>query len=399
MKLINSYPLVIITLVLYLMFFATYHYSPFNNILFVSEDNVGEYAQFFLYLLAAIFTFGATYNQSKSYPINWLKYFWALLFIVMALVEIDWGSRIFSASELITDGQTLYDMTGISQLLSIIDNKILYILIFMVFAAVIPLFEEKFLVKYFQGYKPYFANHDYVIAMLLNLFLVMKMYFSKNSAFYEFTELMIAVSFFYLSRQQLEKNMGNLPLWVLIFALGFSYFNIGHSSQLINFNPDSIITRRVLREKDYDRAKTLINQIMERNKNDLYFWGYLPQGNSARSFLLSHLYSITGNEELRQKYLKDSYQMASLKLSQYRYLQWMIKSSAGKNTMSPKKLKRLGYNFKEFDQTLGINYSSIIKNLILNESVSTPNLESQLTEFYRALYHRQELEIRNLASK
>jgi len=384
------------------MFLLTYYIFPYQNSIWLSEDNLIEYTQFFLYLFAFIFAITDIYNtqinKEKTSRAIWIRYLWVFLLFFLAMEEIDWGSRIIQYRFPTLQDINSYRAVNLHNIVTYQDPRIVYFVFFLIFGLILPLLEKKLIPKFSANYYPTFLDQDYIITMSLGLGLTILIHFTQIRPFYEFSELCIAASFFYLEGKRLnlknKKNEKNefwliVILLVICFSLGFSYFKMGITTSYRGFNPDHLITRSLLKPNNWKRSISINRELITENKVNPYFWGYLPANNASRFFLLSHLYNLGKKESSSELFLSHSKKAAQKAIAQNKFLLWMIENRQKQPGMLTDKEQREIINdhlaLKDFFK---LNYHAVMQGILTGKLPYPRTIEFELTDIYRLLLNK-----------
>ncbi len=367
MEFIKKQGLILITLVLYSFYFFSIYHLPLIHIKLVAEDHLGDYLQLFSYLASGLILSYYLYKKKRftvPYLIHWLL---ALSFFLIAKTD------------------------------SFLPSKSYYSLAFALLGIGIPGLE--FLIKRFadKHFAAFTLNHGFILSLICSAILIEIFSIPQYFMLYKFSELVLSLCFLYLSLSLLEKDLPyKIVSAVLIFALGFSYFDSSESSSLGEVHPDLQITRNLLPHKEYEMGILLYQKYMLKQKDSPYYFGYLPPDNSTRFLLLAYMSFLQGKTDEAYSFLKQANYISAKRLGQYRFLRYIIDRHTHRrqNYFSLQTLMKP--YLSNIDIEVGLNYDTIFKHLFDNQPYTKKGLQAELINLYRALYYKQPLNLKEI---
>lgn len=372
-------------------FFITYVYFPYTHLLLVTEDNLGEYIQFFCYLFAAVIMGIKAMGPTAGKLEKIIKIGLSGILFFIAMEEVDWLSRIFRYQISYIQDKNTYGALNIHNMIALEGINIQYIFYFAFWGVLLPAGEKFFLVTRFPRYQPTFINVDYLLALTLVLLMAIVLQFFSLISFYEFSELILAAAVFYLALKQLSPPVVHLPWMVGCLALSFSYFAIGETHDLRNFNPDRLLSSDLLLDKDYARALSIVERLIAKQKKNIYYYGYLPQDETTYHLLKQYLHVMHGDKTLDPNALRQAYALVLSKINQYQFLRLMLQHKLGK-TVALQDYLRLANDFSPIDRQTGVKYPAVVKALLQDKPAARKGLQANWVMLYRSLYFNRPLE-------
>jgi hypothetical protein len=188
-RLLQRYPLSLLTALLFLLYFAAYFWIPELHRKLVVEDELGENGQFLLYLAASVFFFIEGRASEGARRIRSLVL--ALGSLLLAGEEVSWFTRLFGYEWTWLSSKTTQGSADFHNLVDLYGKRWIYVAFFLVQATAVPVLEK---LCFPRAGGNVFARKDHVTTMAVSALVAWVGIASDLVFVFEFSELVFALA-------------------------------------------------------------------------------------------------------------------------------------------------------------------------------------------------------------